>query len=298
MPSSTTTTSVSVIGSAVRVVDAPGLKIDELAGNVASKDDRVSIALVKADAGTAEPFLTLHYDEWICVLKGKIVFETDGNKVEASAGQTVFIAEGTRFRPSFPVDAEYVPVCLPAFRPDRCIREDENVEGEKISDGLKKLHGGAINVVDSANGAKVCSSIEEKPEILYHMTTVAEWKAAKEAKTAYYPKTYEKDGFYTHATGVPSRLMHTANHYYLDVEGPWTCLEFTRTALKDCGIHVRDEEAMPVGDTQVDAEGMKNWICPHIIGGIPIHIVKKEYVMKREGDGDSSGKYTGIEGLA
>ena len=37
--------------------NADGLQIDELAGNVASKCDTLSIALVKADAGTAEPWL-------------------------------------------------------------------------------------------------------------------------------------------------------------------------------------------------------------------------------------------------
>ena len=63
---------------------------DELAGNIASKSDRISIAFVKASAGTAgavalhgewlntmrlrtlaEPWLTLHYDEWICVMKAR-----------------------------------------------------------------------------------------------------------------------------------------------------------------------------------------------------------------------------------
>ena len=108
---------------------------------MATKNDRISIAHVKAAKGTAEPFLTLHYDEWICVLKGKILFETIDGNVTANAGDTVFIREGTRFRPSFLEDSEYVPVCLPAFRPDRCIREDgDNVEGQKISDNLKNLH--------------------------------------------------------------------------------------------------------------------------------------------------------------
>ena len=54
----------------------------------------------RAKKGTAEPFLTLGYDEWICVLEGKILFEQGDEKpdVTATAGQTVFIREGTRFR--------------------------------------------------------------------------------------------------------------------------------------------------------------------------------------------------------
>ena len=44
-------------------------------------------------------------------------------------------------RPSFLEDSVYVPVCLPAFRPDRCLREDgDNQEGLGIADNLKKLH--------------------------------------------------------------------------------------------------------------------------------------------------------------
>ena len=53
-----------------------------------------------------------------------------------------------------------------------------------------------------------------RPETLYHMTTKAEWEKAKADNHAYYPKTFEVDGFYTHATGVPSRLIETANHFY------------------------------------------------------------------------------------
>ena len=70
-----------------------------------------------------------------------VVGEFDGGKIQATTGHTVKIASGTRFRPSFPEDAEYIPVCLPAFRPDRCIREDINADGEMISQNLKKLHG-------------------------------------------------------------------------------------------------------------------------------------------------------------
>jgi hypothetical protein len=50
----------SIIGKSERVVDAGGFQIDELAGNVATKSDRISIAFVKAAAGTKEPWLTLH----------------------------------------------------------------------------------------------------------------------------------------------------------------------------------------------------------------------------------------------
>jgi len=277
---------ISIVGTAQRVVDAGSFTIDELAGNVATKSDRISIAHVKAAAGTAEPWLTLHYDEWICVLKGAMKIEQDGiDPFSVPAGSTAFIQTGTRFRPSFEVDTEYVPVCLPAFRPDRCIREDENDDSVAIATKLQTLHNG------EAAAACQAPSNESKPEILYHMTTKAEWEAAV-IEGVYYPKTYEADGFYTHATGVPSRLITTANHFYQDVAGDWICVSFTRSALRKCGIHVRDEEAMPVGDKPVGAD-WGSWICPHIIGGIPTSIITNEYKMTRDGC-----KFTGIEGLA
>jgi len=282
------------------------LKIDELVGNIASKgqatQDRISIAYVQAKAGTAEPWLTLQYDEWMAVRKGRVVIEFDSDvpvssgevasnsekrrktlsQLEATAGQTIFIERGTHFHPTFPEDAEYIPVCLPAFRPDRCLREDEGEEHAGIAAKLKVLHTST-----SSNGQKS----EETPEVLYHMTPRADWEAAKVQGTAYYPRTFEVDGHYTHATGVPSRLVTTANHFYQDIPGDWICLEFTRTSLRRCGIHVRDEEAMPVGEKPVgDAWG--NWICPHVIGGIPVSVVDKEYVMKRDGT-----KFLSIDGL-
>lgn len=83
---------------------------------------------MRARAGAAEPWLTLHYDEWIAVQTGSIRIEQEGPAgqpdLTVGAGQTVKISSGTRFRPSFPEDTTYIPVCVPAFRPDRCVREE------------------------------------------------------------------------------------------------------------------------------------------------------------------------------
>ena len=116
-----------IVGGSQTVVDHEGLTIDELAGNVATQNDRISIAHVKVANASSEPWLTLDYDEWMCVLKGRMVLlYGDGKELEVSHGQTVFIERGERFRPTFPEGGtEYVPVCLPAFRPDRCVREEE-----------------------------------------------------------------------------------------------------------------------------------------------------------------------------
>jgi uncharacterized protein (DUF952 family)/mannose-6-phosphate isomerase-like protein (cupin superfamily) len=274
-----------IIGGAARVVDTGVLTIDELAGNVATKSDRISIAHVKISSPTEEPWLTLHYDEWMCVLKGRLVCKlSDGKALEVLAGQTIFIEKGERFQPTFPDgDTEYIPVCLPAFRPDRCIRED--APDSDVSVKLRTLHGenGGMKKRRKTND-------ESHPEILYHMCQLGLWETAKSKGTAYFPPTFEADGF-THATAVPSRLIETANHFYQDVRGEWVCLRFRRSALQRLGIMMRDEQAMAVGDKEASND-FSDWICPHVIGGIPPQVVDREFPMLRDGVA-----YTAIEGL-
>jgi len=278
----------SIVGESQRVVETGDLTIDELAGNVASKSDRISIALVKVSAPTSEPWLTLHYDEWMCVLKGRMVLHYDEGKscLEVKAGQTVFIEKGERFKPEFPEGGtEYVPVCLPAFRPDRCIREDG--PDSAVAAKLRRLHDGgrAEPAAGSASGPE-----DPEPEVLYHMCQKKIWEEAKAAGQAYFPPTFEKDGF-THATAVPSRLLSTANHFYRDVPGEWLCLRFRRSALRSLGIVTRDEKAMPVGSKAV-GESFAVMIFPHVFGGIPPQVVDAEFPMLREGPA-----YTAIQGV-
>jgi len=265
----------TIVGNSARVVEGDSFVIDEYAGNVASKDDRISIAHVQISAPTAEPWLTLHYDEWMAVTKGRMLLEHAGGSLEVKAGQTVFIGKGERFRPSFPdAGTEYFPVCLPAFRPDRCLREDGTPRESEVSKKLQELHAGA--------GAKTAESAEPPPEVLYHMCPVPVWEEAKAIGEAYYPATFAADGHYTHATGVSARLIETANHFYQSDPHPWVCLRTSRSALRRAGIFVRDEEALPVGDQPV-GESWGAWVCPHIIGGIPISAIDAEFPIQRDG---------------
>merc|ERR1712032_185991 len=167
------------------------------------------------------------------------------SRLEVKAGQTVFIAKGERFKPEFPDGGtEYVPVCLPAFRPDRCAREDG--PDSKVSRKLQELHG--------QRPVKKMKVVEDTPEILYHMLPVPAWEAAKKKGDAYFPPTFEQDAHITHATGVPSRLIDTANHYY------------------------KNEST-----TLTDESLMGSWVCPHIVGGIPISVVDAEFPIVRDG---------------
>ena len=107
------------------------------------------------------------------------------------------------------------------------------------------------------------------------------WEAAKASGEAYFPPTFDEEGF-THATGVPSRLIETANHFYQDVAGEWICLRFTRSALRRCGITVQDEEAKPVGEQAVGAT-WNDWVCPHVYGGLPPSVVDATFPIVRDG---------------
>ena len=276
--------SVKVIGKHAIAVDIPVLKINELVGGLSCKTDDISVAMEKAAGNSGdENFKTCAFDEWLCVLTGKIVckiMNSPNEDVVVGPGETVFIKKDSVWKPMFPESTEFIAVCKPAFRPDRV----KMVETSGVAPAIPSAAGMAC----AADPTR-----EYDPELLYHMTTVALWKEAVEANTAYYPPTFEADGLYTHATAVPSRLVATANHFYQDTEGDWLCLEFTRSALKKCGIIVKDEQPLPVGDKPVSDEWVQgNWICPHVYGGIPPSVVVKTYPMIRNGK-----TFTGIQGL-
>jgi len=272
-----------IIGKAVRVVDHDGLIIDEMAGNVATNCDTLSIAVVTVSEPTSEPWLTLAYDEWICVLKGTVNLHYEDKVLSVQQGETCFIQAGERFRPVFPVaDTEYIPVCFPAFRPDRCVREDNNEHGTTVSSKLQELHAKGIATTTMTTDEVVAD------EVLYHVCPKSRWEQAKNDSTsAYFPPTFKEDGMFTHATAVPQRLITTANHFYTSSKGDWICLELSRAALLKVGIQTVFEEAKPVGTTTTGND-WDTWVCPHIYGGLPTHvegIVTNVFDMKRDDDG-------------
>jgi uncharacterized protein (DUF952 family) len=325
-----------IVGRSVRVVDDAenGLTIDEYAGNVGSNDDTMSLAVVRVTKPCSEPWLTLDYDEWIAVLKGRVDFyfdptttttatsEGDGEDggaaapsseqmmmISATAGETVFIGRGERFRPVFPVGGtEYVPVCIPAFRPERCLREEVGgTNTSQIAVKLKELHeatgddkGGAaasLSCGDAGGGGG--DDDGGHPDTLYHMCDKALWEAAVAAGRAYFPPTFAADGGFTHATAVPGRLLDTANHFYTSSKGDWICLQLSARALRDrCGIVTKFEGPLPVGDASVSDDWTQSqWVCPHIYGGIPVSvdgIVTATYPIWRD---DADGRFLSIVGL-
>lgn len=284
-----------IIGTSKTVVEHDGLTINELVGNVATSQDQLSIAQVFISKPTSEPWLTLDYDEWICVTKGHIVLhyhdEKQGKEVtlEAKAGDTVYIAKGERFKPVFPIgQTEYIPICFPAFRPDRCHREEDS-DNSDVTKKLRSLHGMDMNATISCKPVHNDGNNAD-PDVLYHMCQKTLWEEAIQSGTAYFPPTFEADGGFTHATAVPKRLIDTANHFYTKTKGDWICLQLSRSALEKIGIKTKDEEALPVGEKHVSNEWTeKKWICPHVYGGIPtierLNVLMHIYDMVRSEDG-------------
>merc|ERR1712051_633442 len=235
-----------------------------------------------AKAGTSESWVTLQYDEWMCVSKGRMILtqpeETDTKPLMVTANETVLISAGTKFKLSFPDNCEYIPVCLPACSPWRC--RDDTKEGEDTAENVLNIHGKkqapvstetcfdthpCFSFLGSVSGSGSQQPSNFQPAVLYHMLPERAWEAAKKTGNAYYPRTFETDDCLTRATGVPSKLIDTANQQYTDVPGKWICLEFTRRTLKDHGIHVRGES---------------------IIGGIPVNIPHKVHDMTRDEKGE------------
>ena len=175
------------------------------------------------------------------------------------------------------------PTCrlLAAFRPDRRIREDG--PDSAVSKKLNELHTKTGDFT-----AKLAVGEHQKPRSLPDREGAV--GADGEVGRGLLPPTYEVDGYYTHATAVPSRLITTANHFYQEARRR-VCLRLPCSALKRAGIHVRDEQALPVGDQAVGGD-WGEWVCPHIIGGIPPHVVDQVLPMVRDGP-----KFLGIEGL-
>jgi len=126
--SRTSTTSAGarprVLPTPARVVDAPGLVIDEHVGNASNGDRGISIARVVVSAPSGEPTQTPLFDEYIVVLRGETRITVDnGDVLVATTGQTVHLPRGFTYTAVFPAAAEYIAVCLPAFAPALAIRK-------------------------------------------------------------------------------------------------------------------------------------------------------------------------------
>lgn len=128
---------------------------------------------------------------------------------------------------------------------------------------------------------------------VFHLIQAVLWDPAVEENTAYFPPTYEVDGF-THGTSNPDKLLSVANHFYKNVEGKWYCLRMTVDSLALSGVDVVFEGTAPVGDKQPDFEGADDELFPHIHGGIHPDAVLEAHRVTRAED----GTFVSIAGVA
>ena len=111
------------------VIQAAGNKpkrIEEYAGRVNSGHDRVSVARMVSPEGWVEPGQQPQFEEITVVLRGCLRVEHKDGAIDVRAGQAVVTRPGewVRYSSPDPEGAEYVAICLPAFRPDIVHRDE------------------------------------------------------------------------------------------------------------------------------------------------------------------------------
>jgi mannose-6-phosphate isomerase-like protein (cupin superfamily) len=85
----------------------------------------VSIAHMSSPAGWEEPGQRPEFDEYTVVLRGTLTVEHEAGTLEITAGQAVHTTAGewVRYSTPGPEGADYIAVCLPAFRPETVHRD-------------------------------------------------------------------------------------------------------------------------------------------------------------------------------
>ena len=110
----------------VQAAGKPPKRIEEFAGRVNSGHTGVSVARMISPTGWQEPGQQPEFEEITLVLRGLLVVEYAGGRLEVRAGQAVVTAPGEWVRYSTPEEggAEYVAICLPAFSPGTVHRDE------------------------------------------------------------------------------------------------------------------------------------------------------------------------------
>jgi quercetin dioxygenase-like cupin family protein len=108
------------------IVQAAGNKpkiIEEYVGRVNTGTTAISIAKMTSPPGWVEPGQTPEFEEYTLVLRGTLVVEGVGSRLEVNAGQVVSIPAEEWVKYSTPAGAEYIAVCIPAFSPGTVHRD-------------------------------------------------------------------------------------------------------------------------------------------------------------------------------
>ncbi|WP_460519972.1 NUDIX domain-containing protein [Flindersiella endophytica] len=110
----------------VTAVGEPPKTIHEYVGRVNTGSDELSVAYMRSPSGWSEPGQRPEFDEYTVVVRGSLVVDYEGGRLEVNAGQGVRAKRGewVRYSTPGPEGAEYVAVCLPAFSPDTVHRDE------------------------------------------------------------------------------------------------------------------------------------------------------------------------------
>jgi mannose-6-phosphate isomerase-like protein (cupin superfamily) len=109
-------------------IQAPGLPpkmIQEFIGLLNSGTDEISIARMNSPEGWSEPWQICDFNEYVFVLSGTMVVETEKEMTHVKSNQVILIEKGEKVRYSTPFKegAEYMAICCPAFSLERVKRE-------------------------------------------------------------------------------------------------------------------------------------------------------------------------------
>lgn len=117
-----------LIPSPTQIPVPGGKRIDEYIGHVNSQTSSLSVAHMRSQAGWTEPGQRPAFQEVTLVLRGLLRVEHADGVMEVQAGQAIIAEPGEWVRYSTPTEegAEYVAICLPAFRLGDANRDPES----------------------------------------------------------------------------------------------------------------------------------------------------------------------------
>lgn len=136
------TDTAPIVVDHVDVVKAPNLTISEYFGHVGSEEGHISACVATVNEACVEAWQQPEFAEWVLVLSGAVHLErSNGEVVKVPEGSGCFLPANERVKWVWPGPCVYVPICMPAFNPDACHREEEaGSEKDKNPETMKRLH--------------------------------------------------------------------------------------------------------------------------------------------------------------
>jgi len=109
-----------------QVPTTDGQKIFEHFGLASTNVGDFSLAHMCAPPGWTEAVQITEFDEFVVVVRGQLTLELNGTIITVDAGESIVAPKGLRVRyaNTSMEEAEYIALCMPAFRLDRVRREE------------------------------------------------------------------------------------------------------------------------------------------------------------------------------